>query len=137
MSIYKLASNSPSVAIGDVVCVDLEGLELVTKAIPSALASASAALGIAKTGALPSQPVTVADVGTVDRTITGLGSGFTSMIRVNDAARCERVLLPFGGDFIVGVCDTQGNVTIQPHSEIGTGPQYVLNVRLFGAKADS
>src|SRR4051794_13938387 len=135
MSIYTLAQNSPGVAIGDIVCMDLEGLKLVTKAIPSALASARAAIGIAETSATSSQPVTVADVGTVDSTVTGLGPGSASMIRVNDAARCERVPTPFGGDFIIGVCDTKGNLTIQPHSEIGAGPQYVLNVRLFGTKA--
>ncbi len=144
---YDLAEGTPRIEVGDVVCLASSSVVLarVTKALPEALASAKAIVGIV-TALSPGIQVQVADVGIVPASVTGLGprgwpprarGGQVSLVRVNSAARCERVAFPMGGDHIIGICNADGDLTIQPYSEVGTGAPRVLNVRLFGARADA
>jgi hypothetical protein len=47
-----------------------------------------------------------------------------------------RVVVPDGSEPRVGVCDTEGNVTVLATTNVTTAPLQVLNVRDFGAIPD-
>lgn len=109
-----IASTSPALIAGDYVCPKtVGGKRTMTKATPAALATAKHVYGIMPVDA---EPGTYASVmippGTVDRTITGLGAGTISLVRVSTSARCERVTSFGDGDFAVGACDDLGNLTL-------------------------
>jgi hypothetical protein len=137
MTAYTLSNSGTSVPVvaGDVVCLDPTNGYPV-KATSAAMSLARAALGIVTIGGNPGAAITVADFGLVPAATTGLGAGAPAKVAVNATARCVRVPLPLGADYFVGICDTAGNVTVQTHSEVGTGPSNVFNVYLYGAVGD-
>jgi hypothetical protein len=135
MTIYNLSTNSPEVTQGHVVCVDPE-TGLPTKATPESLGRARAVLGVVVTEGKPGEAISVAETGLVRKEVTLLNGGPSATVIVDAQARCARAPLPWGGEYVVGICDTAGNLTVQPRSEIGTGSPHYLNVRAYGARGD-
>lgn len=111
-----LDGGSAPISTGDWVCLAslTDDGRRVTRATAAALAKAGAGYGIALNNAAPGSGLMVAVMGGIPRTLTGLTSGLaTGFARINlSTARTEYVATPSGGDYIVGVVDTQGNVTL-------------------------
>ncbi len=130
MAIYQVDVSSPPLRVGDVVCLAPGDSRLITKATDIALREAGCVLGIV-TAVRQGRSAQVAEAGIVQASITGLGNGPSSMVMADTNARCQRVLQPRGGEYIVGVCNSSGSLTIQRYSYVRTGPAYNFNVMLY------
>jgi Pectate lyase superfamily protein len=140
---YYIASDNLSQ--GDVVCLDRTRLRSVRKATPDNLNAARAALGIATASAqldpLRDVWVDIAVTGkpALPQQITGLSAAPDhprELVRVNKDARCERAGVPTPADYIIGVTDADGNLTIRPHCEVWTAGNRVLNFLDYGGIGD-
>jgi hypothetical protein len=128
--------TSIKLSAGDVVCFDTANPGKVTLATPTALVSARAVLGVATAAAAKNASVIIADSGTVPTTATRLGAGARSMVGVTAGGRCTRLATPAPADYLVGVVDEAGELTIQVHCELETSISRMFNVRDFGARGD-
>lgn len=115
-TIAIVEGSSPALSAGDWVCLSslVSSNRRVTRATAAALAKAGAGYGICLNNAAPGSNVMVAIIGAVPASLVGLDPpGATGYARISlSTARTEYVALPLGGDYIVGVVDTIGNVTL-------------------------
>lgn len=141
MSVYGAAV---SLVPGDPVCLsDGAGVSstetrFVTLATPAALAAAGAVLGIAASTAAAGQPLTVVDHGPVDRLVLDLGARNTASVVVvrGSPPVIRRAAPPRPDDYVLGMCDPSGQVTIAPRREVSTVSGRVVDVRDYGARGD-
>lgn len=127
--------SAVALAQGDVVCLDPSNPGQVTLATAPNLAAFPAALGVATAAATAGSVADIADSGSVASAITGLGVGNTSLVGVS-ANRCVRIVTPGQNDYVVGVVDTAGTLTIQAYNAVQTLEARFLNVRDYGAAGD-
>lgn len=124
---YTAAAN---INQGDVVCLagnNFPQPPLVRTATPDVLATAPI-VGVALAAALEGQPVTVADAGGVQQSITGLPGGAHGPVAVSGTGRCTAILA--GAAWLIGEADRFGDLEIRPR------PFEFLDVRSFGAVGD-
>lgn len=147
-----LCTAGETVSKGDAVCVTsfdaTKERPLVKRATRSELLSSKTVFGVAENDAT-GDSVSVLVAGEVaEHKITNLGAG-GSQIVVTDISnpdpdpkhqcRLKRIALPTPTPegFVVGTCDENGNLVIQPrHSSYETGFSKVHNVRAYGAVPD-
>lgn len=113
----RVNGSSPSLAVGDVVCLDSldVGESQVIKASSGALGTAFAAYGIVLLPAPPGSWVLIAIGGALPRSVTGLDAAAAGFVRVNTTTgRCERVTSLSSGDFGIGTVDGGGNMSVVP-----------------------
>jgi len=141
MTTYAVSSSGGAVFESDVVYAaggaSASGEAFVRSARAPLGGAVPAVVGIATSYGDYPGTVEVVDSGVVLASVTGLGPGPGATVRVNIGGRCERVPTPLGGDIIVGFCNSAGDVTLQPYSELRTGAPRVVNVLHFGARADA
>ncbi|MEU5536859.1 glycosyl hydrolase family 28-related protein [Streptomyces sp. NPDC020362] len=121
-----------NVSAGDVLCPvkDPAAPQKLTKATPTALASGVTVAGIAAQPAAAGATVTYfAAHETVPAVTTGLGPGPATAVVVNASARAERRFPLTPDAWVLGPCDAQGVLTLEPRHEFA-------NVMDFGAKGD-
>lgn len=118
---FTLDVSSAALQVGDWFCIaanDSTG-NTVTKAVAAALALAGAPMAIATESAQPGQTVRGIPIGMVPASVSELGAGAVGAVRIDTAtARTERVTVSTVGDYVVGVANAQGALTLQ----IGIGP---------------
>ena len=113
---------------GDVVClVTSKNLEPHVRTASVPLPVSAPIVGVALTDA-SNGPVTVADCGGVDASVTGLTSGIRQPIAVSSSGRCTRTLA--GAVWLIGDANESGDLEIRPRIFDS------LDVRLFGAVGD-
>lgn len=114
---FHLWVESDAVSIGDVLCPanvePIDGIPVVTRATPDALAAGKCVSGVAVSSALPNTRVNAAVGGIISSEVSDLGPGVLAGVRVSNG-RCQRVASFAGSDYPVGVADPTGNVTIIP-----------------------
>lgn len=73
---------------------------------------------------------------------TGAGSSHvvaTDITQGSAANQCKliRVERPNGSEHVIGTCDENGNIIVQPRASRDTSPQHVFNVCSYGATSDA
>lgn len=103
-----LSGGASSIAVGDCVVRDSTGQYLIASGVNRA--SYGRAYGIATTAGDTSNPsVEIVVTGIVDESVTGLGTGTASWVRVSSDGVLERCT-PDEGDDVVGWCETDGTM---------------------------
>jgi len=123
MTTMQLDTSSAAVVKGDVVAlvVDINGLALVTKAVPAALAVAGRAYAVAVESVAPGARGRFTRESRIDASTTGLTAAAASFARVSSAARIERVATYSTGDLPLGTVDTRGVTYWAPEAAIHAG----------------
>ena len=145
-----LCTAEEIISKGDAVCVTsfdtTKERPLVKKAIRKELSSSKTVFGIAENDATGGSVSVLVTGEVAENKITNLGVGISQIV-VTDIAnpeptyqcRLKRIALPVPTPegFVVGTCDENGNLVIQPrHSSYETGFSKVHNVRAYGAVPD-
>lgn len=145
-----------TIVTGDALCVtgfDKEKKRpIVKRATRANLSASKTVFGVAQSdavfpvGATEGSVLALVSGEVADSDITLLGNVGGSRIVVTDPmkldakdqCRLKRIdLSPTPEEFVVGTCDEDGNLVIQPrHCSIETGFQTVFNVRAYGAVPD-
>src|SRR4029079_17890110 len=75
--------------------------------------------------------------------ITSLGAGNSRIIATNinhgdpnRQAELIRIDRPDGSEFVVGTCDQDGNLAVQPRASRDTSDLHIFNVKSYGAVGD-
>ena len=111
-----LSATSGTVIVGDVLVKEESGSALTGYFVKSTTANRGTrrSTGIAVTpGDVTNPAVNIQVDGEVPASVTGLGAGLASWVRVSSAGRCERCT-PGSGDDLIGKCDVYGTLTLDP-----------------------
>lgn len=147
---------SGAISLGDAVCVvswdGASNRPKVARATAANLSLSKTAYGIARSTAAAGAAVTVVvpgeafdgslfPVGSPMLTGTGAGSSHVVATDINQSStihqcRLVRVEHPDGSEYVVGTCDEDGNVVVQPRASRDTSQRHVYNVLAYGALAD-
>ena len=111
-----IASTSPSLVAGDVVCIATsENRPEVTKGLTTPLASAVVTFGVIVRAAAPNTYGLIAIGGALPPEITGLAKNNAGPVRVNPSTgRCERVASLDTGDYGIGAVTSSGMLNVLP-----------------------
>ena len=120
----RLNAAGGAVALGDVLVQQSDGtMKVSTTANRGTRRSSGISLGVAAGGLSALQ---MQSVGDVSPTVSGLGAGTASWVRVSSTGRLERVTTPSGSDDVCGWAETDGTVhllfgIITPTMAVGGG----------------
>lgn len=120
----RLNAAGGAVALGDVLVQQSDGtMKVSTTANRGTRRSSGISLGVAAGGLSALQ---MQSVGDVSPTVSGLGAGSASWVRVSATGRLERVTTPSGSDDVCGWAETDGTVhllfgIITPTMAVGGG----------------
>ncbi len=120
----RLSATSGPVAVGDVLVLQSDGaMKVSTTANRGTRRSSGVALGVAAGGMSSLQ---MQSVGDLDPSVSGLGAGSASWIRVSATGRLERVTTPSGSDDVCGWAEADGTAhlmfgVITPTMAVGGG----------------
>jgi len=134
---YKYDPSKGVIVSGDVVCLPaaVTGTVQIVKATPDTLAAGGTVVGIAVGSPDANNIVKVNVSGFVSNSITNLNTGSAGAVYSSSFARCTRIAA--NTDYLVGACDNQGNVKVQPIGALSShNIASTLNVRAFGAVGD-
>lgn len=115
-SYFTLSQSSAPLVPGMAFCTSQGGPpgRLVTKAVAAALAVSGAAIGVAMTAVAPGTTFRGLMSGVIPPDVSSLGDGDAADVRINaTTALLERVDSPSDGDYLIGVADSQGTVTLR------------------------
>jgi hypothetical protein len=152
MAITCKIATGETIADGDAVCVTGWngglGIPEVKRATAANLATSKTVLGVAAFIDAGPGTVKVLVAGDVaEATLTGLNAGAaagtsrvvaTNINGDSDTTQCRliRINRPDGSEHIVGTCDENGHLTVQPRASRDASAQHVFNVKSYGAKGD-
>ncbi len=108
-----LDAASGPVAIGDVLIDEASSGEYVRATTANRGARRSHGVALSAWSSTTRGAVRLFTGGVLDAAVSGLGVGTASWVRVSATARLERCT-PANGDDIMGKCDVDGNVFLQP-----------------------
>jgi hypothetical protein len=145
--------SGETIAIGDAVCVigfdTANNRPTVKRATRDNLAASKTVFGVAEDNAVfedvaAGGSVFVLVAGEVaENAITSLGAGDSRIIAtdVNNATAAKQCRLiridhPDGSEYVVGTCDENGNLVVQPRASREASTLHVFNVRSYGAFGD-
>lgn len=146
--VLHLAIDQETIAKGDTVCVigfdTAKNRPTVKRATRDNLATSKTIFGVAKDDAAEGSVFVLVAGEVAENVVTSLGAGNSWIIAtdINNATianqcRLIRIDRPDGSEFIVGTCDEDGNLTVQPRASRDTSNLHVFNVRSYGALGDS
>jgi hypothetical protein len=133
---------------GDAVCVtDFDAPRnrpTVKRATRNNLATSKTVFGVAKDAATGGSVVVLVAGEVAENAITNLGSvGGSGIVATKfnedldqDQCRLMRVDRPDGSEFVVGTCDENGNLVMQPQASRDRSARHVYNVCSYGAISD-
>lgn len=123
MTVVFVDIASAALAKGDVVCLvpSAEGMTVVTKAVPAAIAASGFAYGLAEAATAPGDPVNAIREGLMPSSLTGL-SATTGKCRISSLGRCEHVSSYIAGDFPLGAITPSGFLNLVPAIAVGSLP---------------
>jgi hypothetical protein len=120
---YTMDAGSSSVAAGQCLCLATGGTKVTSVMTSGALAAAGAVLGMALSSAAANGNCTLSVEGIVPNSITGLGAGTVSAVRVNTSTGYAQRVASFGvGDYPLGYCNASGDLTLVRGIVVGVGP---------------
>jgi hypothetical protein len=133
-----------TIAQGDAVCAigfDIaENRPTVKRATRDNLATSKTVFGVAKDDADGASVLVLVAGEVVENALTRLGSGNSRIIATDinqgataDQCRLIRADRPEGSEFVVGTCDENGHLTIQPRASRDKSTLHAYNVRAYGA----
>ena len=139
-SLQAVDSSSSPVSIGDAVVVIRGKVQRIASATEKFA-------GVARTAGTANQQIFVQTNGVVPASVTGLPSGAVGTVVVDPTTGRLARLMPDdplhakravedGGQIVVGICDTSGDVVIIPRSWGCSTPKFVVNVKNLGAVGD-
>ena len=143
-------SNEETIVRGDAVCVTdfdiAKNRPTVKRATRANLATSKTVFGIAEDEPVaednpPVLRVSVLVAGEVaNNTVTSLNAGDSRIIAtdINNATaanqcRLIRIERPDGSEYVVGTCDENGNLVVQPRASRETSTLHGFNVKSYGA----
>jgi hypothetical protein len=154
MSKLCTVPNGETIVRGDAVCVTgfdtAKKRPIVKRATRANLTTSQTVFGVAEDNAVfengaagGSARVLVAGE-VAENAITKLGNvGSSRIVATNstealDQGQCRliRIDRPDGSEYVVGTCDENGNLVVQPRASRATSNLHVFNVRSFGAVPD-
>ena len=136
-----------TISAGDAVCVtgydNTFNRPTVKRASAANLATSKTVFGVAEANS-GGGTVSVRAAGeVVKESITSLGAGESRIIATDinraaavDQCRLIRVEWPDGSEHVLGTCDENGHLALQPRASRDTSTQYVFNVKSYGAVPD-
>lgn len=147
---------SGTIAVGDAVCVIAwdggANRPTVARATAANLGTSKTVYGVTKVVSGGGTPVDVLVAGEAfdaglfpggSPMLSGTGAGSSHVVATDitqgsAANQCKlvRVERPNGSEHIVGTCDENGNIIVQPRASRDTSPQHVFNVCSYGAVGD-
>jgi len=136
-----------TIAKGDTVCVigfdTAKNRPTVKRATRDNLATSKTIFGVAKDDAAGGSVFVLVAGEVAENAVTSLGAGNSRIIAtdINNATaanqcRLIRIDRPDGSEFVVGTCDEDGNLALQPRASRDTSNLHVFNVRSYGALGD-
>jgi hypothetical protein len=143
MALQCKTGGASGVTAGDALCLIgyAGGIPLVARAIPgtgNTLDASRTVLGIAQTTVGINTLVMAWVAGDVapQATTSLSNSGLSSVITVDASGRLAPLVLPTGGEFIVGTCDVNGHTSLQPRASLDTSALQTYNPKAYGCPWD-
>ena len=147
MSKQCTVPSGETIAQGDAVCVigfdTTNSRPIVKRATRDNLAASKTVFGVAEDDATTGIVLVLVAGDVAENAVTGLGPGKSRIIAtdINNATaagqcRLVRIDRPDGSEFVVGTCDEEGNLAVQPRASRDTSELHVFNVRSYGAVPD-
>ena len=142
---------SGTIAAGDAVCVTgfdtgaVLSRPIVARATAANLAISKTVFGVARGAPNPSGGVISVNVSgeVAENAITSLGPGTSRVIATDiykpleqHQCKLKRIERPDGSEHVVGTCDENGNLAVQPKASRDTSSQHVFNIKSYGAIGD-
>lgn len=107
--------GSSTVSVGDVLIPSAGSPSLYVVATAANRGTRRAeGVALSAYGGTGSGSVQIQQTGTIDASISGLGAGTASWVRVSTTGRLERVATPSGGDDLMGKCEADGRMHLDP-----------------------
>lgn len=113
---YTIAAGSPDITAGQVVCVSasIHDPPQIILAESEPISAAGISLGVSLEDGSVGEAIKVVIAGLVKNELTGLGDGKKSLVVVDSDGNLARKAGVSFQDYIVGTCDTKGNLTVKP-----------------------
>ena len=132
------------IAKGDGVClISFENRPTVRRATRDSLATSKTIFGVAKADANRGSVTVVVAGDVAENDVIGLGAGNSRIIATDinnatpaDQCKLIRIDRPDGAEFVVGTCDEEGDLVVQPRASRDTSNLHVFNVKSYGARGD-